>query len=246
MPHSAVAQQIRDNLHRVRDQIAAAAESAQRDPAEICLVGVTKYVDAARAAMLLNAGCHDLGESRPQQLWEKAESAELAAHPPAEPSQPPRWHMIGHMQRNKVARTLPFCSLVHSVDSERLMRAINDYAHEDRLVDALLEINISGDAAKHGFSPVEAHELVGRLNEFAKVRVSGLMTMAAREGGPTVAQRNFAALRELRDQLQRNCPAGVELNQLSMGMSGDFEEAIAEGATLVRVGSSLWTGVEPA
>lgn len=227
---------VRDNVRRVQARIAAAAERCGRSASEITLVGVTKYVDAPTAAALVAAGCFDLGESRPQQLWEKEAAAELA-------ELPVRWHLIGHLQRNKVARTAPIASLIHSVDSTRLLRAINDAATREEPADVLLEVNTSGDEQKHGLTPDQARGLVEKLNEFPNCRVRGLMTMAAREGGPDVAQRNFAALRQLRDELQAAAPAGVVLKQLSMGMSGDFEEAIAEGATIVRVGSALWEGV---
>ncbi|MEM6799446.1 MAG: YggS family pyridoxal phosphate-dependent enzyme [Planctomycetota bacterium] len=225
---------ISDNLCRVQDRIAAAVARSGRSPEEVRLVGVTKYVDAAATAALFEAGCIDLGESRPQQLWQKAASPQLR-------DLPIRWHQIGHLQRNKVAKTVSVALLIHTADSDRLLRAINDAVENDANsagpADVLLEINTSGDAEKHGLTAEVAHELMPRLPEFPNCRVLGLMTMAAREGGPTVARQNFAALRELRDQLRSEA---APLNELSMGMSGDFEEAIAEGSTVVRVGSALW------
>jgi pyridoxal phosphate enzyme (YggS family) len=229
---------IADNLRRVRERIAAAAESSGRTADDITLVGVTKYVGPREAAELVAAGCHDLGESRPQELWEKAARAGA--------SQPPiRWHLVGHLQRNKVRRTLPLVSLIHSVDSERLLATI-DEAHAERPggstapCNVLLEVNTSGESAKHGLAPEAVEPLLSAAPRFPHVRICGLMTMAALEGGPDVAARNFAALRELRDRLKPNAPDCVALNELSMGMSGDFEIAIREGATIVRVGSLLW------
>jgi pyridoxal phosphate enzyme (YggS family) len=225
------------NLQRVRDQIADAAQRAGRRPAEITLVGVTKYVDAAAARALIDAGCHDLGESRPQSLWEKAEALS---------GLPVRWHLIGHLQRNKVKRTLPHVALFHSGDSLRLLEAVEtEAALLGRTIEALLEVNISGDAAKHGFSPDELRASLPQIAGFGNVKVRGLMTMAALEGGPERARRDFAALRELRDQLLSDCPPAIELSELSMGMSSDFAEAIAEGATLLRIGSALWEGIAP-
>jgi pyridoxal phosphate enzyme (YggS family) len=224
-----------DNLRRVRERIAQATEAAGRRAEDVTLVAVTKYVDAIAAAEAIAAGCHDLGESRPQELWSKA--AALTSHAGGV-----RWHLIGHLQRNKVRRTLPLVALIHSVDSERLLATIDSEAQSLGLekVRVLAEVNTSGDSAKHGLAPDEVELLVANSTQFSRVAICGLMTMAALEGGPSVARRNFASLRELRDQLAPRVPAGVELNELSMGMSGDFEEAIREGATIVRIGSALW------
>jgi len=222
-----------ENLHRVRERIARTAESAGRHPDEIKLVGVTKYVGVREALELATAGCTDLAESRPQELWSKA-----AALPDV------RWHLVGHLQRNKVRRTLPLVSLIHSVDSERLLAAISEEraATDDYPPPAsvLLEVNTSGEPAKHGLAPDAVEPLLAAAPRYAHVAICGLMTMAALEGGTEVAARNFATLRELRDRLIPNAPDGVRLDELSMGMSGDFEVAIREGATIVRIGSLLW------
>jgi PLP dependent protein len=240
---------IADNLRRVRERIAAAAEAADRKPDEIKLVGVTKYVGAAEAAELVAAGCHDLGESRPQELWNKYDTLPRAGAraPSRSDGRPPniRWHLIGHLQRNKVRRTLPLVSLIHSVDSERLLAAINEAQAEiaggsDPPCNVLLEVNTSGEDAKHGLTADEVEPLLNTAPQFPHTRICGLMTMAALEGGPDVATRNFATLRELRARLKLTAPGCVQLNELSMGMSGDFEIAIREGATIVRVGSALW------
>lgn len=228
--------QLTDNLSRVRERIAAAAESSGRSPREITLVAVTKYVDADVSAALFHAGCPILAESRPQQLWEKAELPDCAGV---------RWHLVGHLQRNKVARTLTLVEMIHSVDSLRLLREIDKQAHQlDRRARVLLEVNCSGDQAKHGFSPDELKQVVEQLAEFSRVEVSGLMTMAALGGGPEIAGKNFALLRQLRQQVQTCCPPTVKLNELSMGMSQDFEVAIREGATMVRIGSILFEGLD--
>lgn len=228
---------VRENLARVEERIHAAARDAGRSRDEVRLVGVTKYVNAATAALLAQAGCHDLGESRPQELWAKAEAAEFA-------DLPVRWHAVGHLQRNKVNRTIPLVAIVHSVDSVRLLKAIDACAAGLGVVrDALLEVNCSGDPEKHGVAPEDLPAVIQRLPEFPRVHIRGLMTMAAREGGLEVARRNFARLRELRDQAAIGAPEGVELTELSMGMSADFEAAIAEGATIVRVGTALWEGL---
>jgi pyridoxal phosphate enzyme (YggS family) len=226
---------IADNVARLRDRIAAAALGTNRRPEDVKLVAVTKYVDAATAALLLEAGCTTLAESRPQELWAKAAAPELVTA---------RWHLVGRLQRNKVRRTLPLIELIHSVDSDRLLAEIDAQAAAlDVSPSVLLEINCAQESAKQGFTAEEVRRLLPQLPKYPRVRVEGLMTMAALEGGLAVAHANFAALRNLRDELATQAPPGVELRELSMGMSGDFEAAIAEGATMVRLGSSLIEGL---
>lgn len=220
------------NLEQIRRRIADAARTSGRTADSVTLVAVTKYVDAAMARTLADAGCHDLGESRPQELWRKAEALVDC---------PVRWHLIGHLQRNKIAHTLPRVSLIHSVDSLRLAEAIEaEAAGLARPVPVLLEVNISGESAKHGFAPDELAPLGPRLEPLAHVEIRGLMCMASRDSEPDQARREFEQLRLLRDRLRTLWPGHIDLNELSMGMSGDFEAAIAEGATLVRIGSSLF------
>jgi PLP dependent protein len=236
---------IADNLARVRERIARAAEQSGRRADEITLVGVTKYVGAREAAELIAAGCVDLGESRPQELWQKYGEVTAAA---GQSVSPIRWHLIGHLQRNKIRRILPLLHLVHSVDSDRLLQAIDeelgrDEASQKLPLKVLLEVNTSGEAAKHGLSPEGVEPLLAGADRLRHVSICGLMTMAALEGGPSVAARNFGTLRELRDRLRNVVPDNVRLDELSMGMSGDFEVAIAEGATIVRVGSALWENI---
>jgi pyridoxal phosphate enzyme (YggS family) len=226
---------IRGNLARVRDRIAAAAAASGRCADEVALVAVTKYVGVAEARALLAAGCRDLAESRPQSLWEKAAAEQL---------QDARWHLVGHLQRNKVARTLPVAALIHSVDSGRLLEAIDAAADRDgRRVRVLLEVNCSGDATKHGVAPSALGTLLEVAGACRHVELCGLMTMAAREGDLAIARANFATLRELRDRFAVPRPSGGSLAELSMGMSRDLEAAVAEGATIVRVGSALFEGL---
>ena len=223
---------IADNVRRVRDQLAAAALAARRDPAEVTLVAVSKYVDSAAAAELLAAGCFDLGESRPQELWSKASVERL---------QPARWHLIGPLQRNKIRRTLPLTTLIHSIDDLRLLSAIDAEARQAGLApQILLEVNCSGETAKQGFAPDELRSQLAALEVHQHVKIVGLMTMAPLAGGELAARRTFAALRQLRDRLAVEASPAMRLTQLSMGMSGDFAAAIAEGATLVRIGSALF------
>lgn len=164
-----------------------------------------------------------------------------------------RWHLIGHLQRNKVRRTLPLVALLHAGDSQRLLAEVDREAAG--LVataglnapaggfPVLLEVNVSGDVAKHGFRPDELESVVARAGEWRHLRIAGLMAMSGLESDDDETRREFARVRELRERLVRNAPPGAPLDELSMGMSGDFEAAIAEGATLVRIGSALFEGL---
>lgn len=220
-----------DRLADVRGRIAAACARAGRSPAGVTLVAVTKYVSAEVAALLPERGVTDLGESRPQELWKKAEAIPAA-----------RWHLIGHLQRNKLDRTVPLVSLVHSVDSDRVLDALAAFgAKRGAPVRVLLEVNCSREPAKGGFSPEALPAIGDRAVSLSGVELCGLMTMAAYSDNPDDARPTFAELRRLRDDLRTR--TGLPLPELSMGMSGDFEVAVEEGATLVRVGSTLFEGL---
>ena len=225
---------ISENVAEVRGRMAAAAARAGRKAEAVQLVAVTKYVGLDEIRALVAAGCTDLGESRPQQLWDRAVALR---------DLPVRWHIIGHIQRNKVERTLPLVVMIHSLDSLRLAEAIDTAAGKlDQTVPVLLEVNVSREPAKHGFVPEEIEPLLPQLTALKHIEIRGLMCMAGLEGGGDEARRDFAAVRTLRDRLQAGCPEGVRLDELSMGMSGDYEIAIEEGATIVRVGSALFEG----
>jgi pyridoxal phosphate enzyme (YggS family) len=231
-----VESRLSENLARLKERIAAAAQTSGRAAGAVTLVAATKYLSAEMARKIVAAGCCDLGESRPQELWSK--SAALA-------DLPVRWHFIGHLQRNKIQRTLPPLTLLHSIDSERLLAAVNQEATlPDRSVRALLEVNISAEPSKHGFAPAQLERLLGNWPNDLKIQICGLMAMASLTGGPAMAERDFANVRQLRDRLAGSLPPGVSLSELSMGMSGDFEAAIRQGATLVRIGSAISEGVE--
>jgi pyridoxal phosphate enzyme (YggS family) len=216
-----------ERIESVRSRIAAACARTNRDPAGVTLVAVTKTVSARVAALLPGLGVADLGENRPQQLWQKA-----AAVPAA------RWHLVGHLQRNKVEKTVPLVTLIHSVDSVRLLDAL---AAAGRPVPLLLEVNCSREAAKGGFAPADLPGVADKIRSL-KVKVEGLMTMAAYDVAPEAARPAFAELRSLRDDLR--AITGLPLPHLSMGMSNDFEVAVEEGATLVRIGTTLFHGLE--
>ena len=226
---------IAENVAEIRQRIAAAASRAGTDPASVAMVAVTKYVGPEKTRAVFQAGCPILGESRPQQLWPKAEALrDIPIH----------WHMIGHLQRNKVRRTLPIVKMVQSVDNLRLLETIDRIAGELSLkMPVLLEVNISGEADKHGFSPRAMPPLMAKMAKFSNIEIQGLMCMAALSAGTDDARRDFSALRALRDSLAGECPENVNLKELSMGMSNDFEAAVEQGATIVRVGSALFRGI---
>ena len=227
-----MSEQLSKNVQSVNQRIAEAAVRSGRTADDVQLVAVTKYVDANVTEQLVQAGCHCLGESRPQLLWEKGEAlSEL----------PIQWHMIGHLQRNKVKRTVAVAELIHSVDSDRLMRAIHEAGKEaDRQVRILIEVNVSGESAKQGYEAADLQPALELATTLPNVAVCGLMCMAGVGGDTDEARREFAQLRVLRDQHSDFRTDNVQLDELSMGMSGDFEIAIEEGATIVRVGSLLF------
>ncbi len=225
-----------ERIAMVRKRIAAACARVDRELDEVTLVAVTKTVSPRVAGLLPELAVFDLGESRPQELWRKTEALK---------DLPIRWHMIGHLQRNKVERTLPLVNLIHSVDSLRLLQTIAAEGAKHKLRPrVLLQINASHEAQKHGF---DFDELRQSQSEIARmpVTVVGLMGMAALSDDPEQSRATFAELRALRDRLQSEWEAGgIQLAQLSMGMSGDFEVAIEEGSTLVRIGTTLFGGLE--
>jgi pyridoxal phosphate enzyme (YggS family) len=229
---TAVRDTLAGNLRRVEDRLAAACRRARRDRRDVTLVAVTKTVGVEVAAQLIELGVLDLGENRPQELWRKA-----AALPPGV-----RWHLVGHLQRNKIERTLPLVHRIHSVDSLRLLEAL-DAAGSGRQAEVFLEFNCSGEANKGGFAPADLAAVAQALGNLRRVRAVGLMTMAALEEDPERCRPAFALLRRLRDSLRQAAGDRHPLTELSMGMSNDFEVAVEEGATAVRLGTVLFEGV---
>ncbi|MCS6851033.1 MAG: YggS family pyridoxal phosphate-dependent enzyme [Gemmataceae bacterium] len=234
MSHSSLATLLRQRLAAVEERLGRACQRAGRPRSSVTLVAVTKSISVEIARLLPELGVRDLGENRPQELWRKA-----AALP-----RDVRWHLIGHWQRNKIERTLPLVYLCHSADSIRLLDALEQAAdRQGRTVPVLLEVNASREPAKHGFAPEEVPPLVPRLNELRRVVIRGLMTMAAYEEDPERCRRTFRELRELRDALRARLAPLHRLDELSMGMTNDFEVAIEEGATMVRIGTALFGGL---
>ena len=221
-----------DRLATVREQMATACRKTGRDPSSVTLVAVTKTVTPRVAAIVADLGITDLGENRPQELWKKADAVPGV-----------RWHLIGHLQRNKIDRTVPLVTLIHSVDSERVLQALHAFGEKrGDPVPVLLEVNCSREENKGGFRPEDLPALGERLAGLTGVSIRGLMTMAAYFEDPQLCRPAFAELRERRDRLRTS--TGLALPDLSMGMSNDYPIAIEEGATLVRVGTALFEGCD--
>lgn len=222
------------NLNEIRLAIEAACERAGRPAGSVQLIAVTKYAELDWVRALVALGEFQLGESRPQQMCRRAE----------ELSGDVRWHMIGHVQRNKVDMVIPVAELVHSVDSLRLLRKIEGSAAAvGRRPGLLLEVNVSGEDSKDGFDPVELSTHWQEILDLQHADIRGLMTMAPRVDDPEFARPFFRKLRVFRDELADRSDGRLELPELSMGMSGDFEAGIEEGATLVRLGSRIFEGL---
>ena len=220
------------NLEAVRRRMGEAARRAGRKEGDARLVAVTKAVGEAEVRALFRLGAKDFGENRVADAEPKI--AALAG-------EPVRWHMIGHLQRNKVRRVVGRYCLVHSVDSERLLAEIASCAASRGMAqDVLLQVNVSGEESKFGMAPEALGDVLRLAGETEGVRVAGLMTMAPLEGDPEASRPVFRALRELRDRFAAPGDPRLPMTELSMGMTQDYEVAIEEGATLVRVGSALF------
>ena len=249
MPTPEGINRLQANLDRLRETIASACRTADRDPADVRLVAVTKYasLDAVRA--LLAAGVFDLGENYVQQLVQRAQelgSADggLTEETPEQPRRP-RWHMIGHLQRNKVKPLLKYVRILHSLDSVRLAEELEKQAaRNEEMIDVFLEINMAGENSKSGAPPADADVIAEAATRAVHLRLRGLMTMAPYDLEPETVRPYFASLRELLENLRRKGTVGPECVHLSMGMTNDYAVAIEEGATIIRVGSALFEGVE--
>jgi pyridoxal phosphate enzyme (YggS family) len=223
---------LRDNVARVRDRIAEAAGRAGRRPEDVSLVAVSKTVGPERVAEVAALGLRTFGENRVQEAAGKIPRvAELAG-------MPLEWHLIGTLQRNKVRAALSLFAILESVDSLRLAEAIDARA-ADEPVPVLLEIYLGDDPGRPGFRPAELVEQLPSLAALPRLKIRGLMTVAPLGWDAARTQAVFASLRELRDRLAGG-GSGLELPELSMGMTDDYPLAIAEGATIVRVGRAIF------
>jgi pyridoxal phosphate enzyme (YggS family) len=233
---------IEKNLSEIRENIATACARARRDPKDVSIVAVTKSADLEAIKNLLEAGLTELGESRVQQLIERAGelNAFLQRRRSASPM-PVRWHLVGHLQRNKVKHVLECSTIIHSVDSLRLAEEINTKAQSlPQPVQIFLQVNCSQEAQKFGVAVGAAAHLAELIGTMPCLRLVGLMTMGPLTNNPEESRRAFARLRELFEEIQRDKMAGPEFRHLSMGMSGDYSAAVEEGATILRIGTALF------
>lgn len=234
--------QIGENLKRIGANVAAAAARAGRDGGSVKLVAVTKAVGMDQIKALVELGVTDLGENRVQQLVPRVgEVAEWLARRRKAPAPDVRWHMVGHLQRNKVRQVLPVAEMIHSVDSLRLAEDIDTRAERAGLVaKVLLEVNCSGEQQKYGVAVGAVTHLAEQVCTLRNVRLMGLMTMAPLTRDPEKTRPTFVRLREIFEDMLSEKVGGKEFRHLSMGMSQDYQVAVEEGATIIRVGTAIF------
>lgn len=242
---------LRDNLKRVQQRMGAACSRSHRSPASVRLVAVTKTAPMEMIRRLVELGVRDFGESRPQELIRRAAMLrewsgrqELSGEIPVTNVQPV-WHMIGHVQRNKVKMLLPWVDVIQSVDSLRLAEELDQCAAKlERVAPIFLEVNASGEPGKQGVAVAATTHLAEQIATLRHLDLRGLMTMAPLTGDHSIIRQTFERTRELYEEIVSNRICGPRFRELSMGMSNDFELGIEAGATLVRIGSLLFEGIE--
>ena len=220
---------IESRLNDVKARISAAAKECGRAPEDIKLIAVTKTYPIEAMNEAIRLGVTDIGENKPQEIRDKFDNVS-----------PVNWHLIGHLQTNKVKYIIDRCTLVHSVDSIKLMAEIDRQAqNHNRDIDILIQVNISGEESKSGIAPDELPSLLEYAKNLTNTHVKGLMTIAPKCDIDEVS-RHFSNMKELFDQTAKQSYRNVTMTELSMGMSGDFETAIKHGATMVRIGSLIF------
>ncbi len=222
---------VQENLRAVREKIEAACQRAGRDPKEVTLIAVSKTKPVEMMEEAYAMGQLDFGENKVQEITRKYEEL---------PSKV-RWHMIGHLQRNKVKYIVGLVSLIHSVDSFRLAETISQEAVKKNVtVPILLEVNVAGEESKYGITCEETITLAEQISKLPNIRIEGLMTIAPYVTDPEENRPVFRKLRQLGVDIKAKNMNNVNVNVLSMGMTGDYEVAIEEGATMVRVGTGIF------
>lgn len=232
-PQAATFEDIARNLAVVRERIAAACARTGRAPSDVRLLPVSKTVDEARIRLAHAVGCRELGENKVQEALHKWHAlSDLEGL---------RWSVIGHLQSNKAKYVARFATEFQALDSLRVAEELDRcLQREARALDVFVQVNTSGEASKYGLPPEQVLGFIKALPAYSGLRVRGLMTLAALSTDQERVRQCFRLLRELRTRLQQDAPDGIELRELSMGMSGDFEVAIGEGATVVRVGQAIF------
>jgi hypothetical protein len=234
---------IEGNLRNIRDTIASVCLRCGRQSREVSLVAVTKSAPLEAIKAAVEAGLTALGESRVQQLTERAEQVTAWLQEKGNQGQPPKvcWHMVGHLQRNKVKAILDSVEVIHSVDSLRLAEEISTRAERcGRTIDVLVQVNCSQEPQKSGCAVGAAMHLAELVCSLSNLHLIGLMAMGPLAGGPEAARPAFARMRELFEEMRHEKIGGADFRHLSMGMSQDYPVAIEEGATILRIGSALF------
>jgi pyridoxal phosphate enzyme (YggS family) len=227
---------LRARLESINRRIAAACERAGRQTSEITLIAVSKTVPAARVREAIEAGVHTLGESRVQEA-----AAKISELQPLSAERKVRWHLIGHLQSNKARRAVELFDAIHSVDDLKLAERLDRFAAElGKRLPIFIEVNIGGEESKSGVAPEAVLPLCEQVSKLPNLELKGLMAVPPFSDNPENARPFFRRLRQLRDEARRTGAGGERFNDLSMGMSDDFEVAIEEGATFVRIGSALF------
>lgn len=233
---------IAKNIARIRESISEAAARCGRSPDEVSIVAVTKRVDLETIKKLIDTGMTDLAESRAQQLCQRA--GDIAAYLQRRRNEVPggvRWHMVGHLQRNKVKSVLEVADVIHSVDSLRLAEEINARAEQaERRIDVFMEVNCSQEPQKDGVAVGAALHLAEMMSTLKHLRLLGLMTMAPLATDPAKARPTFVRLRELFEEICGEKIGGEDFRHLSMGMTQDYTVAVEEGATVLRIGTGIF------
>lgn len=227
---------IQENIASVRQRIREAARRAGRPPEDIRLISVTKNATVRQIEQAIDCGVSDIGENRVgDALLKYSQLGEAAGRA--------KWHMIGHLQTNKVKKALEIFAAVHSLDSLKLAEELEKRAAlSGRRVDCLIEVNTSGETSKYGIKPEEALSFAKKASKFTHININGLMTMAPFMDEAELSRPYFIRLRELKNTLQAENIQNTDIRELSMGMSQDFEVAVEEGATLVRIGAAIFSG----
>ena len=244
-------EKLQANLSAVHSRIEAACQRVDRDPESVSLVVVTKSVGMDVVLSLVKMGVADLGENRVQQLIERSAAVREFLRSQHELGgsegvrRQPRWHMIGGLQRNKVKSLLPSTPVIHSVDRLRLAEEISKHAVKcDATIDVLLEVNSADEPQKGGVAVCAAVHLGEQIESMPNLRLRGLMTMAPMTPDETAVRNAFLRVSELFTEMRDECDASQDFRILSMGMSGDFEIAIECGANMVRIGTSMFEGID--
>jgi pyridoxal phosphate enzyme (YggS family) len=226
---------VKDNLKLINNRIKAACKKVGRDPSEITLVCVTKGVDPYRMSEVFMHGIKDIGENRVQEALKKKNDVLPGA----------KWHLVGHLQTNKVKDAIKIFDIIHSVDTLELAQKIDKEAKKiDKTVDVLIQVNASGEEQKYGMRPEMVKDFLREASQLTNVKILGLMTITPLAEDPEIVRPYLKNLREISESVKNENIPNIEMRYLSMGMSQDFEVAVQEGANMLRIGTAIFKDAE--